>query len=101
MHTFLIMILDLFYPGGQNTTIGRMTINPQLSMIERHEAALSEISKQIRYYNTKQTVINEEIFGPLQNDSVVIVVQVIRIELCTHFNLLSYLSMHVYMSSYA
>ncbi|XP_026467963.1 alpha-1,6-mannosyl-glycoprotein 2-beta-N-acetylglucosaminyltransferase isoform X2 [Ctenocephalides felis] len=62
--------------GGQNTTIGRMTINPQLSMIERHEAALSEISKQIRYYNTKQTVINEEIFGPLQNDSVVIVVQV-------------------------
>lgn len=95
------MILDSFLPtGGQNTTIGRMTINPQLSMIERHEAALSEISKQIRYYNTKQTVINEEIFGPLQNDSVVIVVQVIRIELCTHFNLLLYFSMHVYMSSY-
>uniref|UniRef100_A0A6M2DRR2 Alpha-1,6-mannosyl-glycoprotein 2-beta-N-acetylglucosaminyltransferase n=1 Tax=Xenopsylla cheopis TaxID=163159 RepID=A0A6M2DRR2_XENCH len=62
--------------GGQNSTFGRITINPQLSSNERQEAALTEISKQIKYYNTKQTVINEEVFGPLQNDSVVIVVQV-------------------------
>lgn len=37
---------------------------------------ISEIRKQIYRYNDAQTVINEDTFGPLQNDSVIIVIQV-------------------------
>ncbi|KAF2885693.1 hypothetical protein ILUMI_20466 [Ignelater luminosus] len=37
---------------------------------------ISEIKKNIALYNLQQTVYNEDIFGPLQNDSVVIVIQV-------------------------
>lgn len=37
---------------------------------------ISEIRKNIAHYNQLQTVYNEDIFGPLQNDSVVIVIQV-------------------------
>ncbi|KAF5278706.1 hypothetical protein FQA39_LY18366 [Lamprigera yunnana] len=37
---------------------------------------ISEITKNIIQYNVQQMVHNEDIFGPLQNDSVVIVVQV-------------------------
>lgn len=37
---------------------------------------LSEIKRNIAQYNYQQTVYNEDIFGPLQNDSVVIVIQV-------------------------
>ncbi|XP_077303001.1 alpha-1,6-mannosyl-glycoprotein 2-beta-N-acetylglucosaminyltransferase [Arctopsyche grandis] len=39
---------------------------------------ISEIVKNIARYNMQQTVINEDIFGPLQNNSVVIVIQVHR-----------------------
>lgn len=35
-----------------------------------------EIQRQIERYNTLQTIHNEDIFGPLRNDSVVIIVQV-------------------------
>lgn len=37
---------------------------------------ISEIKKNIAQYNLQQTVYNEDIFGPLQNESVVIVIQV-------------------------
>ncbi|XP_065165556.1 alpha-1,6-mannosyl-glycoprotein 2-beta-N-acetylglucosaminyltransferase isoform X1 [Atheta coriaria] len=37
---------------------------------------LSEIKRNIAQYNYQQTVYNEDIFGPLQNDSVVIVIQI-------------------------
>lgn len=37
---------------------------------------ISEIKKVIAQYNLQQTLYNEDIFGPLQNDSVIIVVQV-------------------------
>lgn len=40
---------------------------------------ISEIKKTIAQYNLQQTVYNEDIFGPLQNDSVIIVVQVGKI----------------------
>ncbi|XP_055593160.1 alpha-1,6-mannosyl-glycoprotein 2-beta-N-acetylglucosaminyltransferase isoform X3 [Uranotaenia lowii] len=39
-------------------------------------ANISEILRMIHRYNELQTVLNEDIFGPLQNDSVIIVVQV-------------------------
>lgn len=37
---------------------------------------LSDIQRSIERYNEYQTIINEEVFGPLQNDSIIIVVQV-------------------------
>jgi alpha-1,6-mannosyl-glycoprotein beta-1,2-N-acetylglucosaminyltransferase len=44
---------------------------------ERYQAAnVSDMQRSIERYNEYQTIINEEVFGPLQNDSVIIVVQV-------------------------
>lgn len=37
---------------------------------------LTDIRRQINRYNEMQTILNEDAFGPLQNDSVIIVVQV-------------------------
>lgn len=45
---------------------------------------ISEIVKNIARYNMQQTVINEDIFGPLQNNSVIIVIQVIFIIVIFH-----------------
>ncbi|XP_061498373.1 alpha-1,6-mannosyl-glycoprotein 2-beta-N-acetylglucosaminyltransferase isoform X1 [Anopheles gambiae] len=39
-------------------------------------ANISDIMRMINRYNDLQTVLNEDIYGPLQNDSVIIVVQV-------------------------
>lgn len=41
-----------------------------------HPPNISEIKRQIAKYNDMQLVLNEYTFGPLQNDSVIIVVQV-------------------------
>lgn len=38
--------------------------------------SIEEIKNSIRRYNLAQTVLNEEIFGPIQNDTIVIVIQV-------------------------
>lgn len=40
---------------------------------------ISDIKRSIAQYNLQQTVYNEDLFGPLQNDSIVIVIQVIAI----------------------
>uniref|UniRef100_A0A1I8JUA1 Alpha-1,6-mannosyl-glycoprotein 2-beta-N-acetylglucosaminyltransferase n=1 Tax=Anopheles funestus TaxID=62324 RepID=A0A1I8JUA1_ANOFN len=39
-------------------------------------ANISDILRMIHRYNDLQTVLNEDIYGPLQNDSVIVVVQV-------------------------
>ncbi|XP_037894948.1 alpha-1,6-mannosyl-glycoprotein 2-beta-N-acetylglucosaminyltransferase-like isoform X1 [Glossina fuscipes] len=41
-----------------------------------HPPNITEINRQIAKYNDMQLVLNEYTFGPLQNDSVIIVVQV-------------------------
>ncbi|KAL5283249.1 MGAT2 family protein [Megaselia abdita] len=41
-----------------------------------HPPNISEILKFISKYNDLQIVLNEDVFGPLQNDSVIIVIQV-------------------------
>lgn len=38
---------------------------------------ISEILRNIAHYNELQQVYNEDIYGPIQNDTVVIVIQVI------------------------
>ncbi|XP_065076214.1 alpha-1,6-mannosyl-glycoprotein 2-beta-N-acetylglucosaminyltransferase isoform X3 [Ochlerotatus camptorhynchus] len=56
---------------GQNGThVGGLGDSAQRS------ANISEILRMINRYNELQTILNEDIFGPLQNDSVIIVVQV-------------------------
>lgn len=40
------------------------------------QAAIDEMRRNIARYNELQSVLNEDLFGPLQNDSVIIVVQV-------------------------
>lgn len=56
---------------GQNGThVGGLGDSAQRS------ANISEILRMIYRYNELQTILNEDIFGPLQNDSVIIVVQV-------------------------
>lgn len=49
---------------------------------QNHPAAIlsnvEEILRNIARYNELQSVLNEDLFGPLQNDSVIIVVQVIN-----------------------
>lgn len=47
--------------------------------------SIEEIKKGIIHYNSAQTVLNEEKFGPLQDDTIVMVIQVI---LCVcHFRI--------------
>ena len=47
---------------------------------------ISDIRRSIERYNEAQQVLNEELFGPVQNDSLIIVVQVrhILLPLCPH-----------------
>lgn len=40
------------------------------------EPSIEDIKRNIARYNEHQTIVNEDIFGPLQNDSVIVVVQV-------------------------
>lgn len=42
-----------------------------------HSSIVEEMLRNIARYNELQSVLNEDLFGPLQNDSVIIVVQVI------------------------
>lgn len=41
-----------------------------------HPPNISEILRLISKYNELQIVLNEDVFGPLQNDSVILVIQV-------------------------
>lgn len=58
-------VSDAASAGGQNgANGGRAPLN------------ISDIRRSIERYNEAQQVLNEELFGPVQNDSLVIVVQV-------------------------
>jgi len=52
---------------------------------------ITEIKRQIIRYNEMQLVLNEDTFGPLQNDSVIIVIQVSAV-----FGYLSYLILIIF-----
>lgn len=49
---------------------------PQNETTEQGVPPIEEIKRQIARYNEQQSVLNEETFGPLLDDSVIIVVQV-------------------------
>lgn len=62
-----------------NQIMNEISVISQQSDIVGNDSLLfniSEIQRSIERYNDYQTIINEEVFGPLANDSVIIVVQV-------------------------
>ncbi|XP_018332311.1 alpha-1,6-mannosyl-glycoprotein 2-beta-N-acetylglucosaminyltransferase isoform X2 [Agrilus planipennis] len=60
-------------PRPFNRSLSNLTIG---NLFSKSSLNISEMKYFINRYNKEQTVINENIFGPLQNDSIVIVVQV-------------------------
>lgn len=44
--------------------------------ISINSPGIEEMLRNVAHYNDLQSILNEDIFGPLQNDSVIIVVQV-------------------------
>ncbi|XP_062560624.1 alpha-1,6-mannosyl-glycoprotein 2-beta-N-acetylglucosaminyltransferase isoform X2 [Armigeres subalbatus] len=61
---------------SRNGTVGQNGTHAGLGDSAQRSANISEILRMINRYNELQTILNEDIFGPLQNDSVIIVVQV-------------------------
>ncbi|XP_055527737.1 alpha-1,6-mannosyl-glycoprotein 2-beta-N-acetylglucosaminyltransferase isoform X3 [Wyeomyia smithii] len=61
---------------GRNATHGQNGTQLGMGDGALRSANISEILRMIHRYNELQTILNEDIFGPLQNDSVIIVVQV-------------------------
>ncbi|XP_023036388.1 alpha-1,6-mannosyl-glycoprotein 2-beta-N-acetylglucosaminyltransferase isoform X4 [Drosophila willistoni] len=59
-----------------STSAGAMATATTLNFDVYHPPNMTEIKRQIIRYNEMQLVLNEDIFGPLQNDSVIIVIQV-------------------------
>ncbi|XP_022217431.1 alpha-1,6-mannosyl-glycoprotein 2-beta-N-acetylglucosaminyltransferase isoform X4 [Drosophila obscura] len=59
-----------------NTSSSGAATATTISFDVYHPPNISEIKRQIVRYNDMQLVLNEDTFGPLQNDSVIIVVQV-------------------------
>ncbi|XP_030369707.1 alpha-1,6-mannosyl-glycoprotein 2-beta-N-acetylglucosaminyltransferase [Scaptodrosophila lebanonensis] len=58
--------------GGSASAAAATTINFDVY----HPPNMTEIKRHIIRYNDMQMVLNEDTFGPLQNDSVIIVIQV-------------------------
>lgn len=44
--------------------------------VQNQQPSIDEMQRNIARYNELQSVLNEDLFGPLQNDSVIIVIQV-------------------------
>lgn len=63
----------------RNQTLTSATKNVNVSHTQSspvHDSAVNEMLRNMARYNDLQSVLNEDLFGPLQNDSVIIVVQV-------------------------
>lgn len=63
-------------PHLQNSTYSIVNGTATNTAYSRIPLNISEITRNVGQYNLQQVVYNEDIFGPLQNDSVVIVIQV-------------------------
>lgn len=63
-------------PRPRNSTLSQNRSSNSNALYYRVPRSIPDIKRNIAQYNLQQTVYNEDIFGPLQNDSVVIVVQV-------------------------
>lgn len=66
---------------NNSTMDGRPSNHPTYS------SNVEEILQNIARYNELQSIFNEDLFGPLQNDSVIIVVQVMLLKFSFEFEL--------------
>lgn len=62
-------------PRPRNSTLSQNR-SSNSNALYRISRSIPDIKRNIAQYNLQQTVYNADIFGPLQNDSVIIVVQV-------------------------
>lgn len=71
---------------NRNHTHGNANSTAQTGQREQNQPqpTVDEMRRNIVRYNELQSVLNEDLFGPLQNDSVIIVVQVSYGIFCTY-----------------
>jgi hypothetical protein len=71
---------------GANVSDAASAVGQTTANGARTPLNISDIRRSIERYNEAQQVLNEELFGPVQNDSLIIVVQVrhILLFLCPH-----------------
>ena len=62
--------------GGTNVSDAAGAVGQNAANGGRTPLNISDIRRNIERYNDAQQVLNEEQFGPVQNDSLIIVVQV-------------------------
>jgi hypothetical protein len=62
--------------GGANVSDAASAVGQNVANGGRAALNISDIRRSIERYNDAQQVLNEELFGPVQNDSLIIVVQV-------------------------
>jgi len=62
--------------GGTNVSDAAVAVGQNAANVGRPALNISDIHRSIERYNEAQQVLNEELFGPVQNDSLIIVVQV-------------------------
>jgi alpha-1,6-mannosyl-glycoprotein beta-1,2-N-acetylglucosaminyltransferase len=62
--------------AGTNMSDGAGAAGQTGANAGRASLNISDIRRNIERYNDMQQVLNEELFGPVQNDSLIIVVQV-------------------------
>ncbi|KAK7572144.1 hypothetical protein V9T40_014616 [Parthenolecanium corni] len=66
-----------FLPAEKkNASIATTSVGVDAGKTESSQLDIKEIQRRIDQYNSLQTILNEDIFGPLQNDSLVIIIQV-------------------------
>ena len=72
--------------GGTNVSDAAGAVGQNAANGGRTPLNISDIRRSIERYNDAQQVLNEELFGPVQNDSLIIVVQVrhILLPLCPY-----------------
>ncbi|XP_030748348.1 alpha-1,6-mannosyl-glycoprotein 2-beta-N-acetylglucosaminyltransferase isoform X1 [Sitophilus oryzae] len=71
-----VVLHKFLAPKPKNMT--NIGLNGSYNNLGYYKASLniSDIKRNIAQYNLQQTVYNEDLFGPLQNDSIVIVIQI-------------------------
>ncbi|CAG9759284.1 unnamed protein product [Ceutorhynchus assimilis] len=71
-----VVLHKFLAPKPKNGT--NLSLNGSYSNLGYSKAAfnISDIKRNIAQYNLQQTVYNEDLFGPLQSDSIVIVIQI-------------------------
>lgn len=62
-------------PRNQTTLNAKNNSTTEGHSHPTHSSNVEEMLRNIARYNELQSVLNEDLFGPLQNDSVIIVVQ--------------------------